>query len=145
MEVLSILIFSWFSTSIPSVMCYFQLQFFSMPNSIPISWQYLPTACIEVFSSFSFLASILMSSMYIRWLIFNCDLVSLYLPVHFLSMWFSGIITIPNSNGDSAYSLKIPLWILTSVRLLPQAVSSTFQFLWFSRSILRLHRIPCTV
>ena len=32
--------------------------------------------------------------MYIRWLIFSCDLLSLYPAAHFLSMWFSGIIII---------------------------------------------------
>ena len=62
-------------------------------NSISISWQYILTACIRVSNSFSFLAHNFMSSMNMRWLIFSCDLWSLSPPVHFLSMWLSGIIT----------------------------------------------------
>ena len=50
--------------------------------------------CISVFSSFSFFA---MSSMYLKWLIFSCNLLSLYLAVQFLCMWFSGIVPIINS------------------------------------------------
>ena len=37
--------------------------------------------------------------MYIRWLIFSCDLLSLYPAVHFLTMWFSGIMAIINNNN----------------------------------------------
>ena len=37
--------------------------------------------------------------MYIRWLIFSCDLQSLHPAVHFLSMWLSGIMAIMNSKG----------------------------------------------
>ena len=40
-----------------------------------------------------------MSSMYIKWLNFSCDLQSF---LHFLSMGLGGIIAIMNSNGDSA-------------------------------------------
>ena len=32
--------------------------------------------------------------MYIRWLIFSCDLLSLYPAAHFLSMWFNGMMAI---------------------------------------------------
>ena len=53
----------------------------------------------------------LVSSMYIRWLIFSCDLLSLYPAVHFLSIWLSGIMAIMNSKGDCASPWKIPLWI----------------------------------
>ena len=42
-----------------------------------------------------------MLSMYIKWLIFSCDLLSMYPAVHFLSMGLSGIMAIINSNGDS--------------------------------------------
>ena len=87
----SILIFSWFGSFI---MCHFPLLIismarFSMPNSIIISWLYILTVSIRVSISFSLLTNSLMPSMYIRWLIFSCDLVSLYSPVHFLSMWLS--------------------------------------------------------
>ena len=80
----------------------------SIPNSISISRLYILTARIRVSNSFSFLANSLVSSMYIRWLIFSCNLVSLYLPVYFLIMQLSGIITIINSNGDSASPWNIP-------------------------------------
>ena len=65
--------------------------------------------------------------MYIRWLIFSCDFLSLYPAVHFLSMWLSGIMAIMNSKGDSASPGKIPLWIFVSDKLLSPAVSSTLQ------------------
>ena len=55
---------------------------FSKPNSIPMSWLYILTSYIRV-SSYSFFANSLISSMYIRWLIFSCDLLSLYPAVHF--------------------------------------------------------------
>ena len=100
---------------------------FSMQNSIPMFWMYIFTACIRVSNPFSFLADSLMTSMYIRWLIFSCYLLSLYLSVHFLSMWLSGLITITNSNSDSASLWNIPVWILTSAKLFPPLVSSTHQ------------------
>ena len=40
--------------------------------------------------------------MYIRWLIFSCDLLSLYPAVHFPRMWLSGIIEIIDSNDNCA-------------------------------------------
>ena len=54
------------------------MSHFSTPNSIPMSWLYILTACIRVSRSFSFFANSLMLSMHIRWLIFFCDLLSLY-------------------------------------------------------------------
>ena len=100
---------------------------FSMPNSIPMSWLYILTARMRVFSSFSFFVNNLMSSMYIRWLIFSCDLLSLYPAAHFLGMLLSGIMTIMNSKGDSGSPWKMPLWIFVSAKLLPSAVSFTLQ------------------
>ena len=86
------------------------------------------TACMRVFPVlFHIFANNLMSSMYIRWLIFSCDLLSLYPVAHFLSMWFSGIMAIMNSKDDSASPWKMPLWIFVSAMLLPLAVSSTLQ------------------
>ena len=128
----SVLILSWFGSSIPSVI-YRLLLFmtsmahFSMPNSVPMSWLYILTACMRVCSSFSFFANNLISSMYIRWLIFSCDLLRLYPTPHFLSMWFSGIMAIMNSKGDSASPWKMPLWIFVSAMLLPPVVSSSLQ------------------
>ena len=51
--------FSWFDSSIPSVMRRFLLliismTYFSMPNSIPMSWLLILTACIMVSNSFHF-------------------------------------------------------------------------------------------
>ena len=123
---------------IPSVLCRLPLfitsmAHFSLLNPIPISWLYILTACMRVSSSFSFFANSLMSSMYIRWLIFSCDLRSLYPAVHFLSMWLRDIMAIMNSKGDSASALKIPLRIFVSAKLFPLAVSSTLQvFMVFS-------------
>ena len=44
--------------------------------------------------------------------------------MHFVNMWLSGIITITNSNSDSASPWKI----FTSVSFLPPVVISTLQF-----------------
>ena len=70
--------FSRFGNSIP---CRFLLLIicmahFSIPNSIPISWLYILTVYVRTFNYF-FIFDSLMSSMYIRWLIFSCNLVSL--------------------------------------------------------------------
>ena len=63
--------------------------------------------------------------MYIRWLTFSYDLLSWYPAAHFMSMWFSDILAIMNSKGDSASPWKMPLRIFVSAMHLPPAVSST--------------------
>ena len=83
---LSVLILSWFGRSIPTIRVRLSLfitsmAYFSMPNSISMSWLYILTVCVRVSNSFSFLANSLMSSGYIRWFIFSCDLVS------FVQLW----------------------------------------------------------
>ena len=71
--------------------------------------------------------------MYISWLTFSYDLLSLQPAVHFLSMCLSGIMAIMNRNADSASPLNIPLWIFASAKLFPFAVNSTLQvFMGFS-------------
>ena len=90
-----------------------------MPNFIPKSSLYILTASIKVFNAFSFLSNSLMSSIYIRWLIFSYDSWSLYSPVHFLKMWISGIIAITNNNGNSTFPCKTTFWIFTSSKLFP--------------------------
>ena len=106
---------------------------FFYTKSIAMSWLYILTVCVRDSSSFSFFANSLMLSTYIKWLIVSCDLLSLYSPVHFLSILLSGIITIINSNGDSACPWNIPHWIFASAKLLPPAVNSTLQvFMVFS-------------
>ena len=84
----SIQILSWFGSSILSFMCHLPLILismvdFSMPNSILMSWLHIPTTCIRVSNPFFFLANNLMSSIYIRWLIFSYNLLSLYTPMYF--------------------------------------------------------------
>ena len=114
----SVLMTTWFGSSTPSAMCLLPLfntnmAHFSMPNSIPTSSLYI----LSLYYSFQFFLVFdksLMSSMYIKWLIFSCDLLSLNLDVHFLRMWLNGIMDITNSNGDSAYPLNTPLCIVTS-------------------------------
>ena len=68
--------------------------------------------------------------MYIRWLIFSCNLLSLYPAAHFLSMWFSGIMAIMNSRDDSASPLKMPLWIFVSAMLFLLLSAPLFRFAW---------------
>ena len=100
---------------------------FSMPNPIPISWLNYHTVCIRVSNSFSFLVKSLISSMYVKWLNYACDLLCLYLAVHFQRMWLNGIMAITNSNGDSASPWNMPLWVFTSAQLFPPTVNSTLQ------------------
>ena len=125
--------FLLFDSFILSVMCRFLLfirimAHFSMLNSISMSWLYILTAFIRVFSSVWFLANSLMSSIYIRWSILSSDLWSLYPSVHFLSMRLSGIIAITSSHSDSVFPWNISLWIFTSPKLFPPTVNSTLQF-----------------
>ena len=54
----SVLLLSWFGSSIPHVRCRLphfitSMTHFSMPNSIPMSWLYILTAYIRVSCSFS--------------------------------------------------------------------------------------------
>ena len=81
----------------------------------------------ESFQFFSIFANSLMSSMYIRRVIFTCDPLSLYPAVHFLCMWLSGTTSIMNCKCDSESPWKIPLWIFVSAKLLSTTVSYTLQ------------------
>ena len=90
--------------------------------SVPFVDGLLLTVCIRVSNSLFILESILMSSMYIKWLIFSCDVLSLYPTMHFFRMWLSGIIAITKSNGDSTYFCYMPVWIFTSAKLFPSAI-----------------------
>ena len=118
------LIFSWFGSSIPSVIYHFPLLIISRAHFLC----QIPSLYSDCISSllalrftilFSFLGNGLMSSMYISWLIFSCYSRNLYLPMHFQNTWLSGINAITNSNGDSATTWNIPLWIFTSAKLYP--------------------------
>ena len=72
---LSVLIFPWFGSFLPSIICRFpifiiRMKYYPMPNSIPISSLDILTLCIRVTNSFSFFAKSLISSKYIFWLMF---------------------------------------------------------------------------
>ena len=84
-----------------------------------MSWLYIVTAYIRVSNSFSLFANSLMSSLYIRWLIFSSDLLR--------CMWFSSIIAIMNCNRDNACPWNILLWVFASAKLFPAAVNFTLQ------------------
>ena len=81
------------------------------------------------YNFFLYFANSLMSSMNIRWLVIFCDSWYVYPPVNFQSIWFSGVIAIINSKGDSASYWKITLWIFISVNLFPPAVYFHFPVL----------------
>ena len=87
-----------------------------------------------------FLAKSLMSSMFIKWLIFSCDLLSLYPAVHFLRMWLSGIMAIEivmvivHFPGKYLFGF---LFLLSFFFLLSIPLS---RFIWSSRSTVRLDR-----
>ena len=77
-------------------MCLFPLfiicmAYFSMPNSISMLWLYILTACIRVSNYFSLFKKILMTSMYIMWLISSYDLLNVYLQCIF---WIFGCVTL---------------------------------------------------
>ena len=129
----SVLIFSWFGISILSIICLFSFSLsakhiflYQIPSLYPDS--IILIVFIMVCNSFFIFCNILLSSMYMKWLIFSCDLVGFYLPVHFLSMWISGIIAITNNNDDRKSSRNIPPWIFSFAKLFPPVVTSTFQF-----------------
>ena len=132
-----------FGSSTPSVMCGLPLfiiskAHFSLPNSIPISWLYIFTVCIRVSNSLSILAKSLMSSKYITWFIFSCDLLSLYPVVHFLRVRLSGIMALANSKRNIASPWNMPLSIITSVKLCLPAVN-------FTLHVSMVFSINCTI
>ena len=103
-------VFSWFGSSILSVMCLFPLLIIRVAHfSSQIIFLCSDCKFSPVSNSFSFLASSLMSSMCIRWLIFSCNLPWLFPPAHFWSVWLRHNIDTTNSNRDSASPWNIPL------------------------------------
>ena len=82
--------------------------------------------------------------MYTTWFIFSGDLVSFYPALHFLSMWLNGIITIINSNGNSAFPWNISPWIFFSEKLFSSTFSSTLPvFMVFSIKFMNSFDILC--
>ena len=86
---------------------------FSMPYTIPMYSLYILTACIS-FQFFFVFGKQFVVVTFFRWLIFYCDLLSLYPSVHFLSIWLSGIIYSTHSSGESASPWNVSLWIFAS-------------------------------
>ena len=95
-----------------------------MPNQSRLN---ILIVCIRVSYSFSFLTSSLMSSLYVRWVIFFLRVCKFITPVHFLSMGLSGIIAITSSYGESQSPWQIPLWIFYCSKVFPPAIKSTRQ------------------
>ena len=135
----SVLILSWFGSSIPTVMCRLPLLLLAwyiflsqIPSLCPDCTFSLRVLEFPVLFHF-FFANSLMSSMYIMWLIFSCNLLSLYPAVHFLSKQLSGIIAIIYSNAESAspWSTFLCSWLQLSFSLLLSIV--LFSFSWISR------------
>ena len=57
-----------------------------------------------------------------------CGLLSLYPPVHLLSIWLSGTIAITNSDGDIAFPWNILLLIFTFFFLMSIPLSSFLDY-----------------
>ena len=96
---------------------------FPMQNSTQVSWLFSLSVL-----GFSVPSPFCQKNWCCLWVIFFCNLWSLYLPVKFLSMWLSDIINITNSSGDRASPWNIPLRIITSVKLFPSNFSLALQF-----------------
>ena len=85
---------------------------------------YILNSFIMVSNSFSFLANSLMSSMYVRWLIFACDFQSFYPVVHFLSMCLRGtillqiVMVIAHPPGIFVSGTLLSFFLLMSIPLL---------------------------
>ena len=132
-------------SSISSVICHFPLfimctAYFSLANSTLMFWLYIVTACVRFWNCFSFLAHSLMSSMYIRWLIFSCNLIRLYPSVHFQNMWVTSslsqiVMVITHLPGIyvSEFSTLLIFFLLLSAPL--------SSFSWFTREKFWLRQI----
>ena len=122
-------IFVFIVSSIISVMCRFRILIICKFN-VKFHFYVLTVYSQSLYEGFQFLfllANTLMPSKYIRWLIFSGNLVRLYPPAYFLSMWLIGIIATTNSNGDSASSWDV-LLIFICAKLLAPAIYPAFQF-----------------
>ena len=106
----------------PWALCYLSGTHFGQLCWRVTFWLGVSLHVLEFLVLFLFFTNCLMSSMYIRWLIFSCDLLSLYPAVHFQNMWLSGIMAIMNCNSESESLWQTPLWIFASAKLLPPAI-----------------------
>ena len=101
----TVMILSWFGSSIPIVICFFQffiiiMAIFSMPSSIPIYWLDTLVISFRGFSSFSFL-----------WIanVFYWDLGNLLTHVYFLRLQMNGIIIITNNDAKRLWLILLML------------------------------------
>ena len=129
-------IFSWLGSSIPFVsyrcpfliicMAYFLCQIlFLYYNSVFL----LPVLGFPIL--FHFWQTVQCCPCTVVDWFFSCDLVSLSLPLHFISVWLSDIIVITNSNCDKASPWKIPLVIFTLAKIFLLSILLS-SFSWFS-------------
>ena len=92
---------------------------------MPMSWQYILTACIRVSTSFSFLANSLMSSMYIsEWSFPAIYLVCIWLCISRVCGWVASsllqiaiVIAHLPARHLSGYSLQLSFSLLLSIPL----------------------------
>ena len=122
---------SWFSSSIRSIVFllpFFSISmvYFSIQNSILISWLYILIVSIRVAGFFSNLVNILILFIHKRCFIYSYDYVNLLFPIYFLRIYLSTIIVITERSGNSEFASKILLWIFTSAKVWPPA-NLTFQ------------------
>ena len=117
---------------------------FSLPNYIPISSLYIPTACTRVSIYFSFLANSLVSSMCIRWLIFFLVIyeVCIRLCISWVYGWvISSLLQIVMEIAHlpwrslSVFLSQLSFCLQLSIRL--SSFEGILNKLW-------LHRISCT-
>ena len=64
---------------------------------------------------------------------FIAILLGMYPPVHFLTMWSSGIITFTNNNGDSASPWNMPHWVFGLLSFFLQLLILLSRFPWCFR------------
>ena len=81
-----------------------------------------------LFRFFFFLQTVWYRTRTIGGRFFSSDLVSLYPPMYFPCMWFSGIRAIKNKNRDSASPKIIFFWVFTPPVHFSPAVGSTLLF-----------------
>ena len=113
------------------------ISYFSMLNSISISWMYILIVCIRVRNSFFILykpCNVILMHLVTNLLLRFRKFVA---TVYFISMSSNGIISITNSNGESVFFRKMSLRVFTSGKT--SAVNSPLQF--FMASVIKLKTV----
>ena len=124
-----VLTLSLFGSCIPSGISLFPLVMITVAQTLfLIVW-------IRCSGSFSCLANILISFMYMILLIFSCNFVNLQSPVHFLSTLLNGVIAIKNSSykSKSLYNISLCFCFFIYARVfLPLLIlPSSFHFVGY--------------